>query len=126
MRARLPRLDWRRCWPTGRCWPILAFLGVGCRRRCVNPPVGSCASWEDQQPRPCQRSRGGGADHRAAQAVEGIGDGVSWAAGQVPQGDPDGGRVGKAADLRKAIMNIAHRVIARMGLARKGVEPSFR
>src|SRR6266536_2069834 len=31
--------------PAGPCWPILALWGVGCRRRCVNPLVGSCASW---------------------------------------------------------------------------------
>ncbi len=80
----------------------LGFLGCGVSTPVRKPPGGKLCELEKVNNRAHASVRGGGADHRAAQAVEGVGDGVSGAAGQVSQGDPDGGRVGKVQNLRKA------------------------
>src|SRR6266511_35348 len=91
----------------GRSWLSWLWGGNAGAQAAGREAVGVA---EGQQPCPCQCSCAGGADHCAAQAVAGCGQWVSWAAGQVSEGDPDGGGVGKVPYLRKPIMNNAQDV----------------
>ncbi len=101
--------------PAGPCWPILALWGVGCRRRCVNPLVGSCASWRRSPTAPMPAfARWWSGPSRCSSSGRYWGWGI---VGRWPgsQGDPDGGRVGKVPDLRKPILNNALCLTARGG-----------